>query len=137
MSKRTTHRSTSGSKLYAERDKDGQFTDIQSYKKAHGQDVKRRSKAETAAKRKKKSKQISKSVDVYILSISNTGHYFIESSGSLDLMAYLYGRGERFPAAPRYINDAIENDVKNDFNVGFYFYSDGPRNYELRGHQQE
>ena len=41
---RTTHRSTSGKKLYAVRDKQGRFKDIQSYKRAHGQDIKRRSK---------------------------------------------------------------------------------------------
>jgi hypothetical protein len=43
---RTTHRSKSGKKLYAKRSKTGQFTDIQSYKRAHGQDIKRKSKAE-------------------------------------------------------------------------------------------
>ena len=43
---RTTHRSTSGKKLYAVRDKQGRFKDIQSYKRAHGQDIKRRSKKE-------------------------------------------------------------------------------------------
>lgn len=52
MAKRTTHRSSSGNKLYAARDADGKFKDIQSYKKAHGQDVKRKSKAEKAAKAK-------------------------------------------------------------------------------------
>lgn len=46
--KRTTHRSKSGTKLYAERDKKGQFTDIQTYKRAHGQDIKRKSKEEKA-----------------------------------------------------------------------------------------
>lgn len=48
---RTTHRSSKGTKLYAVRDKSGQFEDIQTYKRAHGQDVKRVSKAETAAKK--------------------------------------------------------------------------------------
>jgi hypothetical protein len=43
---RTTHRSKSGKKLYAKRNKLGQFTDIQTYKRAHGQDIKRRSKKE-------------------------------------------------------------------------------------------
>ena len=51
---RTTHRSSKGTKLYAVRNKDGEFTDIQTYKRAHGQDVKRVSKAETAAKTAKK-----------------------------------------------------------------------------------
>lgn len=45
-SKRTTHRSTSGTKLYAVRDKDGKFKDIQTYKRAHGQDIKRKAKGE-------------------------------------------------------------------------------------------
>jgi len=44
--RRTTLRSTSGKKLYAVRDADGKFKAIQSYKRAHGQDVKRKSKAE-------------------------------------------------------------------------------------------
>jgi hypothetical protein len=47
---RTTHRSTAGTKLYAKRDAKGEFTDIQTYKRAHGQDIKRVSAAETAAK---------------------------------------------------------------------------------------
>ena len=44
--KRTTHRSAAGKKLYAKRSKTGQFKDIQTYKRAHGQDVKRKSKTE-------------------------------------------------------------------------------------------
>ena len=48
--KRTTHRSSKGTKLYAVRDKKGQFKDIQTYKRAHGQDVKRKSKAESKSK---------------------------------------------------------------------------------------
>jgi len=43
---RTTHRSSSGKKLYAVRDKRGRFKDIQSYKRAHSQDIKRKSKKE-------------------------------------------------------------------------------------------
>jgi hypothetical protein len=49
--KRTTHRSTSGTKLYAVRDSKGRFKDIQTYKRAHGQDIKRTSKAESAKKK--------------------------------------------------------------------------------------
>jgi hypothetical protein len=45
-SKRTTLRSSAGKKLYAVRDPKGKFKDIQSYKRAHGQDVKRSSEAE-------------------------------------------------------------------------------------------
>ncbi|MGZ9019892.1 MAG: hypothetical protein ACXW3S_07985 [Rhodoplanes sp.] len=44
--KRTTHRSPKGTKLYAVRDPKGQFKDIQTYKRAHGQDIKRKSKKE-------------------------------------------------------------------------------------------
>jgi hypothetical protein len=56
MAKRTTLRSSKGTKLYAKRDKKGRFEDIQTYKRAHGQDIKRKSKAETAAKAKKAKK---------------------------------------------------------------------------------
>jgi hypothetical protein len=52
MAKRTTHRSTSGKKLYAERDKEGKFSDIQTYKRAHSSDIKRKSAAEKKAKKK-------------------------------------------------------------------------------------
>jgi len=52
--KRTTLRSSKGKKLYAVRKKDGTFNDIQTYKRAHGQDIKRKSKAETSKKAKKK-----------------------------------------------------------------------------------
>jgi 16S rRNA U516 pseudouridylate synthase RsuA-like enzyme len=51
MARRTTHRSTGGKKLYAVRTKEGKFKDIQSYKLAHGMDLKRKSKAETTAKK--------------------------------------------------------------------------------------
>lgn len=46
MAKRTTHRSSKGTKLYAVRDKSGKFKDIQTYKRAHGSDIKRKSKKE-------------------------------------------------------------------------------------------
>jgi hypothetical protein len=52
MASRTTHRSRSGTKLYAKRNAEGEFTDIQTYKRAHGQDVKRKSKAEGAKQKK-------------------------------------------------------------------------------------
>ena len=48
--KRTTHRSSTGTKLYAVRDSKGQFKDIQGYKRAQGQDEKRSSKAERQSK---------------------------------------------------------------------------------------
>ena len=46
MAKRTTHRSSKGTKLYAVRDKKGRFKDIQTYKRAHSADIKRKSKSE-------------------------------------------------------------------------------------------
>jgi len=50
-------KSSKGKKLYAVRDAKGRFKDIQSYKKAHGADIKRKSKAEIAkAKAKAKPK---------------------------------------------------------------------------------
>jgi hypothetical protein len=52
--RRTTHRSKSGKKLYAVRSKSGKFKDIQSYKRAHGADIKRKSKKETTRAAKKK-----------------------------------------------------------------------------------
>lgn len=48
--KRTTHRSSTGKKLYAVRDSKGQFKDIQTYKRAHTMDMKRTSKAEKSLK---------------------------------------------------------------------------------------
>ena len=43
---RTTHRSSTGKKLYAVRDAKGRFKDIQSYQRAHGAYLKRKSKKE-------------------------------------------------------------------------------------------
>ena len=54
MAKRTTLYSSKGKKLYAVRDKDGKFKDIQTYKRAHTLDMKRKSKAELAGAKKKK-----------------------------------------------------------------------------------
>jgi len=48
--KRTTHRSSSGKKLYAVRDADGKFKDIQTDKSAQSADVKKKSKKEIKAK---------------------------------------------------------------------------------------
>jgi hypothetical protein len=44
--KRTTHRSSKGTKLYAKRDKSGKFKDIQTYKRAHSADIKKKAKKE-------------------------------------------------------------------------------------------
>jgi hypothetical protein len=48
--KRTTHRSSTGKKLYAVRDSKGKFKDIQTYKRAHAMDMKSTSKAEKSVK---------------------------------------------------------------------------------------
>ena len=39
--KRTTHRSSTGKKLYAVRDANGRFVDIQTYERAHRADLKK------------------------------------------------------------------------------------------------
>ena len=54
--RRTTHRSSAGKKLYAVRDAEGKFKDIQTYERAHAQDIKRGSKPEAIARAKAKSK---------------------------------------------------------------------------------
>jgi hypothetical protein len=46
---RTTHRSSTGTKLYAVRDAQGGSKDIQTYKRTHGQDIKRRAKKRSPA----------------------------------------------------------------------------------------
>lgn len=50
--RRTTHRSTTGRKLYAVRAAGGEFKDIQTFERAHRDDIAHHSKAERAAKRK-------------------------------------------------------------------------------------
>ena len=44
--KRTTHRSSTGNKLYAVRDSKGRFKDIQTYKRAHSADLRHKAKSE-------------------------------------------------------------------------------------------
>ena len=58
--RRTTHRSTAGKKLYAVRDADGRFKDIQSYERAHRADLAKTSKAEAAKGKKKAAKKVTK-----------------------------------------------------------------------------
>lgn len=55
--RRTVMYSSKGKKLYAVRDAKGRFKDIQQYKRAHGMDIRRKSKAETAAAGKKKTRR--------------------------------------------------------------------------------
>jgi DNA-binding protein HU-beta len=44
--RRTTHRSSTGKKLYAVRDAKGRFKDIQTYERAHRADLQRKSRDE-------------------------------------------------------------------------------------------
>ena len=53
MATRTTHRSTSGKKLYAVRDAKGRFKDIQTYERAHRADLKKKSTGEGSAAKKR------------------------------------------------------------------------------------
>ena len=55
--RRTTMYSSKGTKLYAVRSADGQFKDIQTYKRAHTADMRSTSKAEAAAKAAKPAKK--------------------------------------------------------------------------------
>src|SRR5690606_40830814 len=55
--KRTTMYSSAGKKLYAVRNADGTFKDIQSYARAHRMDMARKSKAELEAAAKKAAKK--------------------------------------------------------------------------------
>ena len=57
--RRTTLRTSKGTKLYAVRAADGTFEDIQTYKRAHAADLRKASTAE-AAKRKPAAKKASK-----------------------------------------------------------------------------
>jgi hypothetical protein len=58
--KRTTHRSSTGKKLYAVRDSTGKFKDIQTYERAHAQDIKRGTTAEAKVKAKAAAKKKAK-----------------------------------------------------------------------------
>ena len=55
--RRTTHRSRAGKKLYAVRDADGKFKDIQTYERAHRADLAHKSKDEVAEGKKKVAKK--------------------------------------------------------------------------------
>lgn len=59
--RRTTHRSSAGKKLYAVRDGSGKFEDIQTYERAHRADLAKSSRSEAAkAKTAKKAKKAKK-----------------------------------------------------------------------------
>lgn len=50
--RRTTHRSSGGKKLYAKRNADGTFNDIQTFKRAHAADLRTKSAAEKKTAKK-------------------------------------------------------------------------------------
>ena len=52
--RRTTHRSSKGTKLYAVRDASGRFKDIQTYERSHRADLAKTSKTEKTAKTARK-----------------------------------------------------------------------------------
>lgn len=58
--KRTTMRSSKGTKLYAVRDSSGKFKDIQTYARAHAADLRSTSAAEAAGKKSTKKKSARK-----------------------------------------------------------------------------
>ncbi len=60
MARRTTHRTTKGTKLYAVRGKDGAFKDIQTFKRAHAADLRTKSASETAVAVTKAKKKTAK-----------------------------------------------------------------------------
>jgi hypothetical protein len=55
--RRTTHRSSAGKKLYAVRDEQGRFVDIQTYERAHRADLAKKSRGEKKKAGKGKSKK--------------------------------------------------------------------------------
>lgn len=58
--RRTTMRSSKGTKLYAVRDASGKFKDIQTYARAHAADLRRTTKAEAAGRKKPARKKAAK-----------------------------------------------------------------------------
>ena len=60
MARRTVLRSSKGKKLYAVRNADGSFKDIQSYALSHAADLRTTSKAEAAAAKKAGKKKTTK-----------------------------------------------------------------------------
>ena len=69
--RRTTMRSRSGTKLYAVRDKSGQFKDIQTYKRAHAADLRHKSKAEKEAAQGPIEKKVRKAANDAVKSVKN------------------------------------------------------------------
>ncbi len=60
MATRTTHRSSTGKKLYAVRDAKGRITDIQTYARAHAADLRKTATKSDAKKKTVKKKTVAK-----------------------------------------------------------------------------
>ena len=70
--RRTTMRSRAGTKLYAVRDESGQFKDIQTYKRAHGADLRQKSKAEKEAAQGPFEKKVRNAAKEAVKSVKST-----------------------------------------------------------------
>ena len=70
--RRTTMRSRSGTKLYAVRDENGKFEDIQTYKRAHAADMRHKSKAEKEAARGPIEKKVRKAANDAVKSVKSS-----------------------------------------------------------------
>jgi hypothetical protein len=62
--RRTTLRSSKGTKLYAVRAADGTFEDMQTFKRAHSTDIRKSAKAETTKKAARKKAPAKKKTSV-------------------------------------------------------------------------
>jgi len=72
VTRRTTMRSKTGTKLYAVRDESGQFKDIQTYKRAHSADMRQTSEAEKVAAQGPIEKRVRKAATAAVKSVRDT-----------------------------------------------------------------
>lgn len=70
--RRTTLRSQTGTKLYAVRDESGKIKDIQTYQRAHGADLRHKSKAEVEATQGPIEKKVRKAASDAINSVKSS-----------------------------------------------------------------
>ena len=70
--RRTTMKSRSGKKLYAVRDEEGKFKDVQSYKRAHAADIRQKSKAEKERAQGTMEKKVRKTTNDAVESIRSS-----------------------------------------------------------------
>ena len=99
--RRTTHRSSKGTKLYAVRKADGTFADIQTYKRAHAADLRGSAKGETSVKSKgavaRKTKPAAKKTASKVASAS--GSLLARARKAVDSL--LKGAGGKKPAVKK------------------------------------